>query len=885
MNNPPTPYVAAGLVAVMVIAGALACGVGSSGRTRFPQPGGPAVHDERLELTLFASEPDIVTPIGIAVDASDRVFVLESHTHLQASDYPGPKSDRVKILVDRNRDGTPDDVRIFAEGIEDGMNLAFSPSGELHVVTARGVWALHDRDGDGVSEARTRILDLVKPAKVYDHAALMGIAFSHDGWMYVSRGNTGSSAWRLEGTDGTFLSGYGDGGNIIRSRPDGTRLEEVATGFWNPFDLKFVVKGRLLASDNDPDSRGPNRLLHIVAGGDYGYKSLYGGSGIHPYLAWNGELPGTLPYAAALGEAPAGMFVAAGSGLPADYRDDVLVTIWEERTIARVRLSPRGSSIGGEAVPLIQGDERFRPVALAADARGAIYITDWALRSYPNHGRGRIWRLTAGKGVEIMPGRPPFATPEADPSGAPLHRVHAAAARQDFEALRVALTSDDPFVRSAAVTALARPGFRDQVVRAVADADPRVRLGVVLALHRGGYEKGEGLARRLLTDSDPLVRRMTLIWIGSSGMTALEPLLDGAILMDPPSPELFEVYLATLQQLSAEFVQNYAAESEPYARQLKRLLRPRFVESFIADESRPARLRAIAVTHLEDVPSQARLLTRLASARNPPVLRREAIRSLRLAPGEEAARALLAIVRNRGNSAELRAEAWLSLAAQPADASQEALKDLDDNAPAVRLEAARYLRSVQLTETSREAVARRATALIGPDAQALHAQLAFAGASPAEERPETPDAWGPILATGGDPAAGRRVFFSAPSACSQCHAIDRRGGDLGSDLTNIGRSKSRRQILDAILRPSAEISPEYQGWFVKTRDGQVHTGRQIDVGNDGKADLYVLSGEFITVTGVTEYGPMPNSLMPDGLETNLTIDDLRNLLAFLEAGA
>jgi hypothetical protein len=62
----------------------------------------------------------------------------------------------------------------------------------------------------------------------------------------------------------------------MRCRPDGCGLQEFATGFWNPFDLKFDAHGRLLAADNDPDSPGPNRLVHVIQGGDYGYKSLYG---------------------------------------------------------------------------------------------------------------------------------------------------------------------------------------------------------------------------------------------------------------------------------------------------------------------------------------------------------------------------------------------------------------------------------------------------------------------------------------------------------------------------------------------------------------------------------------------------------------------------------
>jgi glucose/arabinose dehydrogenase len=99
----------------------------------------------------------------------------------------------------------------------------------------------------------------------------------------VSRGNTGGSPHAWVGSDGRRLEASGNGGDIVRCRPDGSKLERVATGFWNPFDLKFDRRGRLLCVDNDPDSRGPNRLVHVVAGGDYGFKSLYGSSGLHPY--------------------------------------------------------------------------------------------------------------------------------------------------------------------------------------------------------------------------------------------------------------------------------------------------------------------------------------------------------------------------------------------------------------------------------------------------------------------------------------------------------------------------------------------------------------------------------------------------------------------------
>ncbi len=84
---------------------------------------------------------------------------------------------------------------------------------------------------------------------------------------------------------------------------DGTEMTFWATGFWNPHASCIDAFGRLFTVDNDPDSRPPCRLLHVIRGGDYGYRFRNGRKGLHPFAAWNGELPGTLPMVAGTGEA------------------------------------------------------------------------------------------------------------------------------------------------------------------------------------------------------------------------------------------------------------------------------------------------------------------------------------------------------------------------------------------------------------------------------------------------------------------------------------------------------------------------------------------------------------------------------------------------------
>ncbi len=269
----------------------------------------PRLLDSRLVFERIAAEPEIVTPTGIAVDGRGRVLVIESHTHFRPASYSGPPADRIRVFEDRDDDGKPECTGTFFEGTRMTMSMRVASDQSVFVATRSALYRLWDRDGDGKADGvkqgslPTPFVRLDTPGD-YPHNGLSGFAFDFAGNVYFGLGENLGADYRLIGSDGTTLSGGGEGGNIYRCRPDGSKLERVATGFWNPFHMSFDVFGRLFAVDNDPDSRPPCRLLHIVQGGDYGYRFRNGRKGLHPFTAWNGELPGTLGMVAGTGEAP-----------------------------------------------------------------------------------------------------------------------------------------------------------------------------------------------------------------------------------------------------------------------------------------------------------------------------------------------------------------------------------------------------------------------------------------------------------------------------------------------------------------------------------------------------------------------------------------------------
>jgi putative heme-binding domain-containing protein len=214
---------------------------------------------------------------------------------------------------------------------------------------------------------------------------------------------------------------------------------------------------------------------------------------------------------------------------------------------------------------------------------------------------------------------------------------------------------------------------------------------------------------------------------------------------------------------------------------------------------------------------------------------------------------------------------------------------LQDHSLDVQIEAARYLRTRVAGEGIKEAFRQSYDSLDKVKQEPLREQIALAlsaanTASTLSKRPASPEEWQQALAKGGEPARGLRVLYAVQSMCSMCHKINGAGGELGPELTNSGQSKTRTQLIQSILQPSEKISPEYQGWYVRLKNGEEYQGKQIDIGG-GSIELFTQARGFVTFDKkeVEDYGMSEKSLMPDGLESQLTVSDLRDILAFLES--
>jgi putative heme-binding domain-containing protein len=136
----------------------------------------------------------------------------------------------------------------------------------------------------------------------------------------------------------------------------------------------------------------------------------------------------------------------------------------------------------------------------------------------------------------------------------------------------------------------------------------------------------------------------------------------------------------------------------------------------------------------------------------------------------------------------------------------------------------------------------------------------------------------------GEVRRGQAVFNSGRAACLACHTIGYVGGRTGPDLTRIGEVRTERDLLEAILYPSASFVRSYEPVVVSLRSGATHAG----VLRADRPDAIVLvtaSDEEVRIPRQEVAGMTPGtvSLMPPGLADALTRQELADLLAFLKA--
>jgi putative heme-binding domain-containing protein len=161
---------------------------------------------------------------------------------------------------------------------------------------------------------------------------------------------------------------------------------------------------------------------------------------------------------------------------------------------------------------------------------------------------------------------------------------------------------------------------------------------------------------------------------------------------------------------------------------------------------------------------------------------------------------------------------------------------------------------------------------------AAAARMALASVIP-PSREEMAAKFKPAVVAKGQAQKGQLHYMSR---CMACHKAGANGFAVGPDLITV-KTKGREALLEAILMPHKEVASQFIAYTVNAKDGQTFAG-VISHDTASSMTLKLPGGVEKTLQRSEIKGSSSSgqSLMPEGLETGMTVEDMADLLSFIE---
>jgi putative membrane-bound dehydrogenase-like protein len=390
--------------------------------------------------------------------------------------------------------------------------------------------------------------------------------------------------------------------------------------------------------------------------------------------------------------------------------------------------------------------------------------------------------------------------------------------------------------------------------------------------------------------------KITEAFLASAPDAAL--LLFGIGLSDPGDVLLSDVTIPKVLQAAAAAIQT----PQTWFPEAQRKITPARLVAFVAANPKPDRVAAVAKgfkaggSSLEKADADGRLAAvfvkaaeTAANGQTSAVARLDAIELLGVSSSKEAQAALIACLGEKQpeaiQSAAIRVLApnssaavttalisnWPHFGPKAQSVAMEALLARDDGA--VALLEAKVVKPEAFSAAQVQALLKHKSPKV-----AAAAKTALASVIP-PSREEMAAKFKPAVAAKGDAAKGQLQFMGR---CLICHKAGANGFAVGPDLITV-KTKGREALLEAILMPHKEVASQYIAYTVNTKDGQTIAGV---ISNDTASSmtLKMPGGAEKTLQRSEIKGSSSNgqSLMPEGLETGMTVEDMADLLSFIE---
>lgn len=707
---------------------------------------------------------------------------------------------------------------------------------------AKALYRLDDRDGDGRFEVSERLREF--PGGV-GHGR-NDLAWGPDEGLYAIFGDSVELPTENV-TD--FTSPFREArrgqrtteGHVLRFVPQSSQWQLFCSGLRNPFGFAFNGDGEAFTYDADAEfDMGspwyrPTRLVHLVVGGDYGWRGRT--KAWPPYDADHADF--TLP-AGDIGKgSPTAVKSGERSAFPAPYSRAMFALDWAYGRILACHLVPRGAGYVCRAETFLKG-RPLNVTDLDFGPDGSMYLITGGRKTHSD--LYRIRRI-GGERIAVAPTAQQIAS-----------NRFAKSQRSQRRGL---------FVRQKEETT------EDVVARAwlrMGDADPMLRDAARIVLE--GLPIGSWSPRAFQETHPPAVISSMLSLARSERVELIPGILHKLAGVPLESLSGYDRSML-LETWSRCLSKPEANEASAFAATVAR------IRAWYPDLSPPL----IAPTGAgRSVNHQLALLAELLDI---PDLVPKTLEYLARSTTQEDRMHAVFVLRNcrRGWTPDSRRFVF------------ETLGELDrtviggEGMPGF-LKQIREELVATLTDSERSALGDLIRSGLELEPELLTIDRPVVRKWQADDVTElTAEA-----STQPDHDRGRELFRVA--LCSRCHRAGNVGGVVGPDLTSVAGRFGRRDILLSILDPSRVVDEKYRSEQIVTTDGRVLVGRIVTGGDYRSTKLNLATDPLrpgltveINKSEIDTHQSSPQSPMPTGLLDTLSADEIRDLLAYLEQAA
>jgi putative heme-binding domain-containing protein len=814
--------------------------------------------------------------VAMTFDDKNRLITADQYGFLYRLEIPAIGSDSLAPKIEKLIIGNVETPQVgmgYAQGLLYAFNSIYvmvNHNGNETFKESTGLYRIQDLDGDDQYETVTTVkLFTGQPGEHGPHS----IKLSPDGKsLYMVAGNhvdvPEMDAYRLprvwnednlfpeiKDPRGHANSRMAPGGWVANFSPDGSYFELISAGYRNPFDIAFNEAGDLFTYDSDmewdfgmPWYR-PTRICHVTSGSEYGWRT--------GNQKWSPLYPDNLPATINIGQgSPTNVMFGTGANFPEKYQKALYAFDWSFGIIYAFELKPNGATYEATAEEFISGS----PLALTDGTigpDGAMYFMTGGRRLESD-----LYRVyydgETEKGITPLQAADLPAENKLRRELEEFHKPGASAA--GIEKAWANLDHADRFVQYAARIALEHQPIDSWKVKALEEQNPAKLTQAMIALARHS-EKGAGT---------PMLQVLMGVDYSKLNEKEKQDLLRAfeLILYRQGEPTT-----NVKSQLAAYLDGNFPANNNNLDRELSKLLvyldAPGAVEKTLA-----------LLDKAKDDPDYQKTFTSSSDLimRNPQYGLDIANMLANVPPAQQTYLATVLGGAEAGWTPELheRYFTWV----------QDAFKYKGGRSYVGFIDRARKMALTHVAEADFD----KYNELSGA------AMLTSNGNDLAETnvQPEGPGKrWTveealPVVEvlSGRDLARGKAMYVA--TLCQSCHMMQGEGGAIGPDLSQLGTRFSSKDILNATINPSDEISEQYEATILELKAGGSVVGR---LTNEDDTNYYVSQNPFapqvirtvakdeVKGTKVSEV-----STMLPGMINRLNDEELKDLMAYLISG-